>query len=158
MSGPVPGIPAVLQPVAHALLQMQREIHYDLSKLGEEYLWARPKNMASVGFHLKHITGVIDRMFSYAEEKSLTAEQLDYLAAETQAEPHIQLSDLITALDTGIATALSRLKDTDERRLTETRFLGRKKIPVTLIGLLFHSAEHGMRHLGQLKVTAKIVA
>lgn len=30
--------------------------------------------------------------------------------------------------------------------------------PVTLIRLLFHSAEHGMRHLGQMKVTAKVMS
>jgi hypothetical protein len=41
--------------------------------------------------------------------------------------------------------------------LTDTRGVGRKQIPSTVLGLLFHSAEHTMRHTGQLLVTCKIL-
>lgn len=158
MSGPVPGVPGLLQPVAHALLQIRKEARRDLAGFRDENLWIRPKGMASVGFHLKHITGVIDRMFAYAEEKPLSEEQFAWLRSETAAEENSEVSALLSAMDKTIEEAVNRLKLTEESRLAETRFLGRKKIPVTLIGLLFHSAEHGMRHLGQMKVTAKIVS
>lgn len=158
MSGPVPGVPGLLQPVAHALLQIRKEARRDLAGFRDENLWIRPKGMASVGFHLKHITGVIDRMFTYAEEKPLSEEQFAWLRSETAAEENREVSALLSAMDKTIEEAVNRLKLTEESRLAETRFLGRKKIPVTLIGLLFHSAEHGMRHLGQMKVTAKIVS
>jgi hypothetical protein len=29
-------------------------------------LWERPANVASVGFHLQHLAGVLDRLFTYA--------------------------------------------------------------------------------------------
>lgn len=157
MRGPVEGIPPLLQPVAHALLQMQRETHEILQGFNDENLWVRPKGVASVGFHLKHMAGVIDRMFTYAEEKPLSEEQFARLKAESSEEENGKVSDLLDALNLTIDEAIRRLGATDENRLTETRFLGRKKIPVTLTGLLFHSAEHGMRHLGQMKVTARMV-
>lgn len=156
MKGPVPDVPALLQPVVHALLQMQKEIHDDLDNFCDENLWICPKGMASVGFHLKHIAGVIDRMFTYAEEKTLTEDQWDYLRSESRSG--LKLSDLLIHLDGVIQSAVNRLRQVEEKHLTETRFLGQKKIPVTLIGLLFHSAEHGMRHMGQMKVTAKVVS
>ena len=34
-------------------------------------LWTRPAGLASVGFHLQHIAGVIDRLFTYARGEAL---------------------------------------------------------------------------------------
>ena len=47
---------------------------------------------------------------------------------------------------------------TDESTLTDARGVGRAQLPSTVIGLLFHAAEHTQRHMGQLMTTAKIVA
>jgi hypothetical protein len=44
----------------------------------------------------------------------------------------------------------------DPATLTEPRTVGRKHLPTTLIGLLFHLAEHAQRHTGELIITAKI--
>jgi uncharacterized damage-inducible protein DinB len=52
---------------------------------------------------------------------------------------------------------LQQLRDTDETTLTDYRPIGRKKLPSTVMGLLFHAAEHTMRHVGQLLVTVKII-
>jgi hypothetical protein len=35
--------------------------------------------------------------------------------------------------------------------------VGRAQLPSTVIGCLVHGAEHAMRHVGQLSVTARIV-
>ena len=48
-------------------------------------------------------------------------------------------------------------KTIPENTLTDERFVGRKKLPTTLIGLLFHAAEHSQRHVGQLLVTVSVV-
>lgn len=56
-----------------------------------------------------------------------------------------------------IDKALHQLERTSEADLTETRLVGRKRVPSTLIGLLFHAAEHTMRHTGQLLVTTRIL-
>ena len=69
--GPVEGIPALLQPVAHILLQV-RESVFELVQGLTELEWnARPAGIASVAFHVRHIAGVIDRLFTYARGESL---------------------------------------------------------------------------------------
>ena len=64
MSGPVDNIPALLQPVAHALLQANLEINHLMQDFPEEKLWEKPAGVASPGFHLQHLTGVLDRLFT----------------------------------------------------------------------------------------------
>lgn len=159
MSGPVEGIPPLLQPVAHALLQAREEVHTYLEGFPDRLLWERPAGVASVGFHLQHLKGVLDRLFTYAQRQQLTEEQLSYLYAEGKpAESqtyHVQ--DLLQAFDEQVDKALEQLKSIDESALTDFRGVGRKQLPSTVQGLLFHAAEHTMRHVGQLLVTAKIL-
>lgn len=86
LRGPVPGIPALLQPVAHALLQAREEVTALMDEVRDEQLWDRPGGVASPGFHLQHLTGVLDRLFTYAAGKALSGEQLAQLAAEGTPE------------------------------------------------------------------------
>lgn len=157
MRGPVDGIPALLQPVAHTLLQAQEELHAAMEDFPESLLWLQPMGVASVGFHLQHIPGVLDRLFTYAAGQSLSAIQMDYLAGEGKQTEGTTVSSLLTILDAQVATAIARLKTIDESSLTDFRGVGRKQLPSTVMGLLFHSAEHTMRHTGQLLVTVKAV-
>jgi len=53
--------------------------------------------------------------------------------------------------------ALQQIKETDGSMLADFRGIGRAGLPSTIIGLLFHAAEHTMRHVGQLMVTAAVV-
>lgn len=155
MRGPIIGIPDLLQPVAHALLQVEEDSAKYTTQLSSEQLWARPCGNASIGFHLLHIRGVIDRMFTYAAGKPLSAEQFDYLQKEGIVDRELSVATLVGNLQLQIGQALDVLSVTDPSTLTEERFLGRKQIPTTLIGLLFHAAEHAQRHVGQLLVTAR---
>jgi hypothetical protein len=41
--------------------------------------------------------------------------------------------------------------------LLEPRRVGRAGLPATVIGLLFHGAEHSTRHAGQAITTARIL-
>src|ERR1700744_587211 len=82
LAGPIDGVPALLQPVAHALLQSRREVARVTQDFPDTQLWVKPGGLASVGFHLRHLTGVLDRLFTYARAEALTAEQLRYLKAE----------------------------------------------------------------------------
>jgi hypothetical protein len=157
LRGPVPGVPGLLQPVAHALLQAGDEAKSVLRDFPSEKLWQKPAGVASVGFHLQHITGVIDRLITYAESMQLSEEQLGFLAKEGLEDDSIELTDLLTNLEKRIALTIEKLKTFDEKTLVEVRGVGRKQVPATVIGLLFHSAEHTMRHLGQLIVTARIL-
>ena len=157
--GPVEGIPPLLQPVAHALLQVVEEAERHTEDFPADLLWERPADVASVGFHLLHIRGVVDRLFTYARGESLTAQQLEELSSEKQAPPAevVQPEDLVNDLSQQVEKAIVQLRNTPESTLSDGRAIGRKQIPTTVAGLLFHAAEHSQRHLGQLLVTARIV-
>lgn len=157
MRGPITGVPALLQPVAHTLLQAGEEIHELFENFPESLLWEQPAGMASPAFHLQHITGVLDRLFTYAAAIPLSEEQLAYLASEGRKNEEVTIAGLIAALDRQIKLSVDKLKDTNETTLTSFRGVGRKQLPSTVIGLLFHAAEHTMRHNGQLLVTVKIL-
>ena len=47
LRGPVPGVPPLLQPVAHALLQAREDIRRVVTPLDSRALWARPGHSAS---------------------------------------------------------------------------------------------------------------
>ncbi|TKK67729.1 DinB family protein [Ilyomonas limi] len=157
LRGPVEGVPSLLQPVAHALLQANKEIQDIVKDFPKEKLWQKPAGVASVGFHLQHIVGVLDRLFTYSKGNSLTETQLDYLHKEGKEGDTLTSGDLAAALQQQIHTSVAYLKTIDENTLTQARPVGRKQLPSTIMGLLFHAAEHTMRHTGQLLVTARVL-
>lgn len=155
--GPIDGVPAQLQPVAHALLQAVEDVEKEMSSFPEVLLWERPGGVASVGFHLKHKKGVVDRLFTYARGEMLGDEQMHYLNSETSLDKSVTVQTLVDEFRKQVSTALNQLKATDTGTLTDTRGVGRKQIPSTVIGLLFHAAEHVQRHVGQLIVSARVL-
>jgi uncharacterized damage-inducible protein DinB len=157
LRGPVSGIPPLLQPVAHALLQARAEVMDLMSGFPEDRLWDRPAGVASPGFHLQHLAGVLDRLFTYARAEGLTREQGEALAAEGKPSEHLSVSELTGRFSHQVDRALGQLQDTPERALTGIRGVGRAQIPSTVLGLLVHAAEHVQRHNGQLRVTVHIL-
>jgi hypothetical protein len=156
--GPVERVPASLQPVAHALLQAVEEAERYMADFPSELLWKNPADVATPGFHVLHMCGVIDRLFTYARGEVLSSEQLKYLSAEKEIPAEKVLpADLVRVFRRHVENAIEQLKNTPEASLTDGRVLGRKQIPTTVAGLLFHSAEHCMRHIGQLLVTTRIL-
>ena len=158
LTGPVPEIPALLQPVAHSLLQSRDELRATLATLAPADVWVTPGGAASIGFHARHAAGSLDRLFTYARGEQLSAAQKAALAAEGQPDLRAQLvAGLLAEFDVVVERALAQLRATDESTLTEARGVGRAQLPSTVLGLLFHAAEHTQRHMGQLMTTAKIV-
>jgi uncharacterized damage-inducible protein DinB len=155
LRGPLPDMPPLLQPVAHALLQAREELQAALADFPEELLWERPAGLASVGFHLQHLRGVLDRLLTYARGQALSVEQLRFLAAEGQ--PPATVGGLLADFSAQVDAALRQLRATEAAALTEVRGVGRAQLPSTVIGLLTHAAEHTMRHLGQALVTARVL-
>jgi uncharacterized damage-inducible protein DinB len=158
LRGPIEGVPALLQPVAHALQQAREEARTVLQDFPEDRLWNRPAGVASVGFHLQHIAGVIDRLFTYARSASLSNAQLD--AREREGHPpqtRGSIADLLENIDAQVDRALNELRTIQPLALTEPRPVGRQQLPSTMLGLLFHAAEHVQRHVGQLLVTARVL-
>jgi len=158
LRGPVENIPSLLQPVAHALLQVREEVNKLLKDFPGELLWQKPAGVASAGFHLKHLSGVLDRLFTYAKGEQLSEEQFVALKLEGDSrQTGATASPLVEAFNEQVDKALHALEQIDEQKLSEPRAVGRAQLPSTLMGCLFHAAEHTMRHLGQLIVTVKVV-
>jgi uncharacterized damage-inducible protein DinB len=157
LRGKVEGVPNLLQPAAHALLQSSEEVEKYMKDFPEELLWEKPAGRASVGFHLQHLTGVIDRMLTYAKAEKLSENQFKYLKNEGKPDQQISVRFLVKNFQDKVDEAIDFLKNTPENILTENRAVGRKELPSTLIGLLFHAAEHSQRHVGQLLVTVSFL-
>jgi uncharacterized damage-inducible protein DinB len=159
LRGPIPEIPPLLQPVAHSLLQSREELHAALAGLSPADVWTTPGGAASVGFHARHAAGSLDRLFTYARGEQLNAAQKAALAAEGQPDLRPQVvAGLLAEFDAAVERALAQLRTTDEASLTLARGVGHGQLPSTVVGLLFHAAEHTQRHMGQLMTTAKVVS
>lgn len=156
--GAIKDIPTLLQPVAHALLQAREELNITMINFPDNLLWEKPTGIASPAFHLQHLAGVLDRVFTYARNEKLNEVQLIQLQLEDELFiPELKVDNLLSRFSLQVDLAIFQLKNTNENTLTEIRGIGRKLIPSTVIGLLVHAAEHTMRHIGQLIVTIKII-
>ncbi|MGZ3873149.1 MAG: DinB family protein [Mucilaginibacter sp.] len=159
LRGPLDNVPGLLQPVAHALLQAREEVDEMLTGFPEALLWERPAGVASPGFHLQHLTGVLNRLFTYADGRHLDQQQLAVLASEGMpAGDEHSLSVLVQLFSKQVDLCITQLSTVQEAALTAVRTVGRAELPSTAIGLYVHAAEHTMRHIGQLLVTVKILA
>jgi hypothetical protein len=158
MRGPIPDIPPLLQPVAHSLLQSLEEVVRVVSPLSTDQIWERPNGAASVGFHVRHAAGSLDRLFTYARGEALSPEQRAFLASEAKpGNPPAEAAVLVAAFERQVGIALAQVRQTPESTLLEPRGVGRLQLPSTVLGLLFHAAEHTQRHAGQIVTTARMV-
>ena len=158
LRGPLPDIPPGLQPVVHSLLQSREEVEATLPGLSAEQLWLREAGTASIGYHVRHAANSLDRLFTYARGEMLSETQLAMLAAESHTPaPMIDVTTLTEEFSRAIDRALAQLRSTDDEILLEPRTVGRGRLPSTVLGLLFHGAEHTQRHVGQMVTTAKFV-
>jgi len=158
LRGPVYGIPPLLGPIAHSLVQAREDVASAVTGVSLESLWMRPNGAASAGFHLFHIAHALDRLMTYARGETLQDEQLHALARERSGDLDGTAADLTRLVEATIDRALRQLRCTPESSLMRERRVGRAGHPSTVLGLLFHAAEHTTRHTGQLITTLKIVS
>jgi hypothetical protein len=157
LRGPVPGIVPALQPVAHALLQAQEDVERLALSLTREALWQMPGGAASVGFHLRHMAGSLDRLLTYARGEPLDDEQRAALDVEKAVTPDVDAAALVEEVRAAVGRAMEQLRRTPEAALDEPRAVGRAALPSTVRGLLAHAAEHTARHAGQISTTVRVV-
>jgi uncharacterized damage-inducible protein DinB len=157
LEGPIEGVDAYLMPVAQSLVQVGRDVE-SLADLPVEALWARPGGAASVGFHLRHVAGVLDRLLTYARGEALSEGQKSAMRAEGEpGEPPADAAALVALARAACERALAQVRATPREALLEPRGVGRKQLPSTVLGLLHHAAEHATRHTAQALTTARIV-
>lgn len=158
LRGPVEGVPDALMPAAHSLLGALEDMEAAASALTVEQLWAKPGGAASVGFHIRHVGGSIERLLTYARDASLTPRQLAAISLEGEpGERPRTATELLAALRVSVIDALNDYRSTRPETLLEARRVGRAGLPSTVQGLLFHAADHARRHAGQVVATARIV-
>ena len=156
LRGALPDVIPELQPVAHSLLQVREEIE-TVASLSPDQLWTRPGGAASIGFHLTHLAGSLDRLLTYARGDALNAAQRAALAAEAREDTSQRADVLVAAALAVLDRALAQVRATPLCTLDEAREVGRARLPSTVLGLLFHAAEHAQRHSAQIITTAKVV-
>jgi uncharacterized damage-inducible protein DinB len=157
LCGPLVGFSRLTMPAAHALLQSRSDIETHVSQLTVEEVWDEPGGAPSVGFHLRHLVGSIDRLLTYTAGRYLTEEQFNYLASErTPGDSPPDAVQLINGVQTKIDELMDVIRMTPEEILFESRTVGRAQLPTNVFGLLFHIAEHTQRHTGQIIATAKV--
>ena len=158
LRGLMPGIQPYLQPAAHTLQQVREDVTPVVADLTDDQLWRRPGGAAAIGFHLRHLPGSLDRLLTYSRGAGLSEDQLAALASErTVHDERPGLEALVTGLTDGIERALAYLQTVPPDTLLLHRDVGRKRLPSTTLGLIFHAAEHSARHAGQIVTLASVV-
>ena len=156
LQGSISGVPALLQPVAHALIEADEDVQKLLASLPADVLWKRHNNAAPIAYHVLHAAGSLDRLFTYARGESLSEQQLAALAAEKTMEQDASTAtpeDVAEKFSVAIENALAQLGTTSDDVLAP-REVGRAKAPSDVLGILMHAAAHTYRHVGQAITTA----
>lgn len=155
LQGTLREVPAVPRAVLHALELAHQDLQHWCRTLTEDEVNARPAGIPSVGFHIRHIAGSLDRLLTYAEGNLLSEDQLQTL--KTELSEHSSPAALFAELDSALAHAANRIRALDPTKFEEPRKVGRNEAPTTLGGLLVHVADHTQRHVGQAITTAKFL-
>ena len=127
--GSIDGIPAILQPIAHILLQVRESVGEIVEPLTEQEWNARPAGVASAAFHVRHIAGVIDRLFTYARGNALSVEQFAAMQSEGQELLAADVTTVLDALSTRVDAAVAELRTIDVTTLSNFRGVGRAQLP-----------------------------
>ncbi len=103
------------------------------------------------------MAGALDRLCTYARGEALTDPQKAAARAEGQEHPELDGHALAALVTAQVERALAQLAATDPASVLDERRIGRAGLPTTVLGALFHAAEHTARHAGQFVTTAKML-
>src|SRR3954467_5057468 len=125
LRGPVPDVIPMLQPVAHSLIDCREDVESRLVGVSAERIWTKPGNAASIGFHVRHAMGSIDRLLAYVRGEELTNEQLAALKTEgVRGTGPDTAEELVAAFQQAIERALNQVRSTHETDLLAFRAVG----------------------------------
>lgn len=142
-------------PVFFSFQQVREDLAEHTHAIAEDALWREYAGNHSLGFHLKHIAGSVDRLTTYLLGNELSEAQLAFLHNEHQAEG--RLSDLLSLVDESLQRAEQQLLNVKPESLYDHRTVGRKYAPTSVLGLLVHVCEHTQRHLGQAVLICRML-
>jgi uncharacterized damage-inducible protein DinB len=155
LRGPLEGVHPVVMPVFFTFAQVREDLGKHIRGLTREDVWRNLRGAASLGFHIKHIAGSVDRLTTYLEGGKLNETQMQFMREEGQSDA--DLDELLRLMDATLHKSEEQLKQVDPATLYDARAVGRKALPTTVIGLIVHLAEHTQRHPGQAITTIKML-
>jgi uncharacterized damage-inducible protein DinB len=155
LRGTLSDVPVVQRALLHSLQMAQEDTARWCRDLDDRELHARPFNLPSVAFQLRHIARSLDRFCTYAEGAPLTPEQFAALAGEMDSEG--TRDSIFSEMEESLEKTRQRLDAIVRQPLDLLVSIGRKALPTNLTGLLIHAAEHTQRHVGQAITTAKLI-
>jgi uncharacterized damage-inducible protein DinB len=155
LRGTLSDVPVLQRAVLHSLQMAQEDVAGWCSGLEDSEFHARPFQLPSVAFQLRHIARSLDRFCCYAEGTPLSQEQLTSLANEMTASGTRE--EIFRELDASLEKIRQRLDRIVRQPADMPVKIGRKGLPTSLAGLLIHAAEHTQRHVGQAITTAKVI-
>ena len=156
LTGPVPRCHPVLMPAAHSFLQVRNEIARAARGLVGRAALAVAWSLRVDWLPCVHLAGATDRLLTYARGDQLCPSRsrrrrrrrrVHGLDASTLARPRQDRDgrgDRSGPADIG-------------RNIAEPREVGRQRLPSTVLGLIFHAAEHATRHGGKSGTLRRIV-
>jgi uncharacterized damage-inducible protein DinB len=147
-------VDTLLSPILYSFEQAYEDLAKHTEGLSVDRIWATPHGFGSLGFHLRHIAGSVQRLMTYVQGRQLSEAQMADI--KTQHEPGATRDELLAGLRASFDNAAVVVRTIDPSTLAEPRQVGRKQLPTTVIGLLTHIAEHTQRHVGQAISAAKL--
>ena len=155
LRGTLVDVGSVGRGVLHALELAREDVHRWCDPLSEDDLHARPFELPSIAFQLRHIVRSLDRLLTYAEGNQLSGEQIALLKSEMDAVGSRE--EIFAEFARGLESAAQRVRLLASGDLEQARFVGKKQLPTSVGGLLVHVADHTQRHVGQVVTTAKVL-
>lgn len=155
LRGTLTEVDAVRRAVLHALELAREDVERWSADLNDAELESLPLGLPSVGRQMRHIVRTLDRLLTYAEGRQLSPEQLQTL--KTEANASASRKESFAEFESGLSSAMQRIRAFHPENYGESRGVGRKMLPTTVAGLLVHCADHTQRHVGQLVTTAKVI-
>jgi uncharacterized damage-inducible protein DinB len=144
-------------PAAHSFMQVKQELPPLVADLTVEQIWRGPGASTSIGYHALHIAGATERLLTYARGEQLSPPQIEAGRVE-RTMSGLTAAELVARVHAAMDGAIEQLRNTPSAIIGEARDVGRQRLPSTVLGLLFHAAEHATRHVGQIATLRRVVA
>jgi len=162
LRGTLGEVEPVRRAVLHALELAGEDAERWAFALSDTEMFARPAGLPSVGFQLRHIVRSLDRLLTYAEGGDLEsrerrAKSEELLAALAKEMDGGTAAEVVAEFQARLAAAMERVRAVAPEVFGEVRYVGRERLPTTVVGLLIHCAEHTQRHVGQMVTTTKVL-
>src|ERR1700735_4094692 len=154
LRGPLADVHPLVAPTLHAFAPVREDLALLTDGLTDAEIWSRPYGLAPVGFQLRHIAGSVERLTTYLRGEQLTPEQL--IAIPREMDPGPGRLTLLAGVNEALHQCEQVIRALDPANLADSRSVGRRRLPTTVIGLVVHLAEHTQRHVGELIITSTL--